>query len=182
MQSLKFFLRQLAQFVSPERYLFTLNELRSLLPDLSEAAMKTLLSRAVTQGELIRVCRGLYFYDRVPFPRGLLLFHIAAKLRAHCFNYISLETALSDVGVISQVPINRITLMSSGRTSVIPCGIFGTIEFIHSEQKPPDLKDELIYDAECHLWRASVRLALRDMRVARRNLDLINWKVADEFI
>ena len=31
------------------------------------------------------------------------------------FNYISLETALSDEGVISQIPINRITIMSTGR-------------------------------------------------------------------
>jgi predicted transcriptional regulator of viral defense system len=182
MQPIKIFLHQLEKFSSPERYLFTLNELRVLLPDLSISAMKTLLSRAVARGDLTRICRGLYFYDRVAYPPGLLLFHVAAKLRSHGFNYISLETVLSDAGVISQIPINRITLISSGRSSEISCGNFGVIEFVHSTQKPANLKDELTYDSECHLWRASVRLALRDMKMTRRNLDLINWSIANEFI
>lgn len=42
-------------------------------------------------------------------------------------NYISLESALSDAGVISQIPINRVTLMSSGRTATISCGQLGSL-------------------------------------------------------
>lgn len=36
--------------------------------------------------------------------------------------------------IISQIPINRITLMSSGRSSIINCGTFGSIEFIHTKK------------------------------------------------
>ena len=42
--------------------------------------------------------------------------------------------------------------------------------------------DQLVYDADCRLWRASVPLALKDMKRARRNRDLIDWDVVNELI
>ena len=72
--------------------------------------------------------------------------------------------------------------MSSGRSNVVSCGEFGTIEFIHTNQKPADIMEQLIYDANSRLWRASVTLALRDMKVTHRNCDLIDWDIANEFI
>jgi hypothetical protein len=182
MQPIRQLTRSLALLATPEHCLFTLWDLRGLLPDLSTAAFKTLLSRVVGDGDLARVCRGLYLYERVDYPRGQLLFHAAARLRADTFNYISLETVLSDAGVISQVLINRITLMSAGRSNVIDCGAWGTIEFVHTRARPERIVDQLHYDTRCHLWRASVPLALRDMRVTRRNPDLIDWSAVDEFV
>src|SRR5690606_705516 len=120
--------------------------------DLSDAAFKTMLSRAVKQNIIQRICRGLYAYKTTYYSQGLLLYHAASYLRSSCFNYISLETALSDAGVISQIPINYISIMSSGRSNKIHCGIFGTIEFIHTKQKPLDIADDLTYDARCRLW------------------------------
>ena len=70
--------------------------------------------------------------------------------------------------------------MSSGRSNVISCGRWGTIEFVHTRQRPEDLAGQLHYDARCRLWRAGVQLALRDMRATHRNLDLIDWSVAHE--
>ncbi|MCP4504022.1 MAG: type IV toxin-antitoxin system AbiEi family antitoxin domain-containing protein, partial [Deltaproteobacteria bacterium] len=60
----------LEDLASAEHYLFTPADLRALLPDLSKTAFKTLLSRAVCAGHLARVCRGLYLYERVDYPRG----------------------------------------------------------------------------------------------------------------
>lgn len=165
---------------SPERYLFTPSDMRALLPDVSGQSYRTLLSRAAQGGKLERVCRGLYIYHPAKPTSGLLLFHAAARLRAHEFNYISLETALSDSGVISQLPMNWVTLMSSGRSNVINCGRWGSIEFVHTQQKAADLIHQVTYDSRCRLWRASTALALRDMKMARRNLDLIDWSLADE--
>ena len=136
----------------------------------------------MSAGYLVRVCRSLYSYKKAIPYNGLLLFHAAAHLRAHEFNYISLETVLSDVGVISQVPMNWISIMSSGRSNIVSCGEFGTIEFIHTNQKPNDLIEQLIYDPNCRLWRANVALAMKDMKVTRRNCDLINWNTANELI
>lgn len=111
-----------------------------------------------------------------------LLGHVAARLRADHFNYLSLETVLSEVGVISQIPMSRITLMSSGRSNVISCGPYGDIEWIHTSKKAETLADELSYDPQAQLWRASVALALRDMKDTRRDTGLINWEAAHELI
>ncbi len=182
MQPMKTLLNWLSKNVSPEHYLFSPQDLRTLCPDLSEAAFKTLLSRIVNLGHLERVCRGLYAYQSIDHSRGLLLFHAAAYLRSSEFNYMSLETVLSDAGVISQIPIAYISIMSSGRSNKVSCGKFGMIEFIHTTQKPTSLMDQLTYDARCRLWRAHVQLALRDMKRARRKCDLIDWDTANELI
>lgn len=132
-QPLRYLMKNLVVLANADHYLFTLSDLRGLLPQLSEAALKTLLSRAVKEKYLERVCRGLYLYKPVA-QNGLVLFHAAACLRRADFNYISLETVLSEVGIISQVPIQWISVMSSGRSNKISCGSFGTIEFIHTQK------------------------------------------------
>jgi len=182
MQPIKSLANWLNKNSNNERYLFTPSDLRALFPTLSPSAFKTLLSRAAQTGYLSRVCRGLYIYKRTMPSSGLILFHVAAHLRADQFNYISLETVLSEAGVISQIPINSISIMSSGRSYIMSCGEFGTIEFVHTRQKPTKVMDQLTYDSNCRLWRASVRLALRDMKTTHRNCDLIDWDIADEFI
>lgn len=172
----------LDKLATPERYLFTPADMRVLVGDISETAYRALLSRAAKGGKLERVCRGLYLYHPAKPVLGHVLFHAAARLRAHEFNYISLETALSDSGVISQIPMNWITLLSSGRTHSVDCGRWGKIEFIHTRQTAADLAMHLNYDAERRLWRASVAQAVRDMRRHQRNLDLIDWSLVDESI
>ncbi len=174
--------KTLNDLVVENRCLFALSDLRGALPEISDGAFKTAISRAEKKGVLKRVCRGLYLYRQSAGEQGLLLFHAAARLRAGEFNYISLETALSDAGVISQVPMNWITLMSSGRRNTIRCGEWGTIEFIHTGRKPAECGNNLIYDSRCRMWRASVPLAIRDMRLTRRKLDLVDQEAADEFV
>lgn len=67
---------------------------------MSDNAFKTLLSRTAKLGYLKRVGKGLYAFTKAMSSDGLLLFHAAAHLRSHEFNYLSLETILSNVGVI----------------------------------------------------------------------------------
>ncbi len=114
----------ISELASPQACLFTPSDLRSVLPSHSDAAFKTLLSRAIQEGALTRLCRGLYVYEKAGPDRGLILSHAAAKLRPLGLNYLSLETVLSDAGVISQIPMNRIMVMSSGRSGVIDFGKF----------------------------------------------------------
>lgn len=182
MQSMKQLNLTLENLASAEDYLFTLDDLSCALPNMKASAFKALLSRAQKSGILKRVCRGVYLYPRVKYPAGHVLFHAAAKLRADAFNYLSLETVLSDAGVISQIPLNWITLMSSGRSHIVDCGTFGHIEFIHTKRKPADVAEQLSYDSDCRLWRASVELALLDMKLTQRSTDLVDWSIADEFV
>lgn len=182
MQPIKMLSQWLLNNTNYKHYLFTLFDMRSLFPQLSDSAFKTLMSRAVSSKLLTRLCRGIYLYKPALPKDGLLLYHVAALLRADNFNYISLETVLSDVGVISQIPLNWISIMSSGRSNVISCGEFGTIEYIHTRQEPELLMHQLTYDHSCGLWRANVHLAIRDMKATHRNCDLINWNIVDEFV
>ena len=181
-QPLAHLYRGLDALASAERYLFTPADMRALLPAMSDAAYRALLSRAAKGGRLQRICRGLYLYAPVRPDTGRLLFHAAARLRAHEFNYISLETALSDCGIISQIPQNWITLMSSGRSSEIDCGRWGTIEFIHTRQKAATIGNQLAYDELCGMWRACPAQAMRDMKAAKRSLELVDWSVVDELV
>lgn len=171
MQPVRLLERTLRHWASPERYLFSPSDLASAVPECDN--LSVLLSRAVSAGLLKRVCRGIYIFPIKGYPSHLVLFHAAARLRASHFNYISLESALSDAGAISQIPMGRVTLMSSGRTHVVDCGEFGLLEFVHTDQRPEQLTSDLEFDSECHLWRASPRLALRDMRATHRSRDLI---------
>ena len=182
MQPIKKLTTVLGAITDEEHYLFTLSDLHGAMPEQSASGFKALVCRGEKDGLLKRVCRSLYLYPKVDYPQGLLLFHAAARLRAGEFNYISLESALSDAGVISQIPMNWITVMSSGRTTTVSCGAFGTIEFIHTKRRPENLASQLNYDSRCHLWRASVRLALKDMNVTRRNTDLVDMEAVDELV
>ena len=182
MQPIKVLQNWLLNNANKDHYLFLFQDFRTLFPQLSHGAYKALLSRAVKSGYLARVCRGLYTYKKVIPSTGYFLFQVAALLRTTEFNYISLETVLSDAGVISQVLMNWITLRSSGRSVIIKCGSFGTIEFVHTDQKPTDVMADLYYDKLCGLWRATVALAIKDMKRTQRNCDLIDWDVVDELI
>ena len=182
MQPIKQLADILANLADEKHYLFSLRDLSAAIPEQSLASFKALIGRAEKNGLLKRICRGLYLYPKVNYPSGLVLYHAAARLRAHEFNYISLESALSDAGVISQIPMNWVTLMSSGRSHIVDCGTFGHIEFIHTKKSLDRVASQLSYDPCCRLWRAFVALALKDMALTRRNTDLVNWEVARELI
>lgn len=179
LKKLRFLLETCA---NPEHYLFSLPDFAPIFPELSAGALKMLLSRSIVDDLLCPVCRGVYLYKRVEYPHGLVLAYTASKLRSDTFNYISLESALSDAGVISQMPFQWLSLMSGGRSTKIQCGTWGTIEFVHTEKKPEQLAEKLVYDERCRLWRAPVTLALQDMKACRRPLDLVDWSVVDEFV
>jgi len=173
---------QLYSLAGEDSYLYAPEDMRALFGSLSDGAYRSLLKRAEENGVLLPVCRGLYLHAKSRHHKGDLLFHAAARLRASSFNYISLETALSDAGIISQIPLQWITIMSSGRSSTIRCDPFGTIEFVHTKKAAGDLAVVLVYDRRCRLWRAKPELALHDMRRTGRNLDLIDWEAYHESV
>jgi predicted transcriptional regulator of viral defense system len=172
--------KSLRKLADQDHFLFSCADLSSLFPELSTEALYALIGRAVKNELLQRVCRGIYLYPVKGYPSGLLLYKVAARLRAHEFNYISLESALSDSGIISQIPLNWITLMSSGRSHIVDCGKWGHIEFIHTKKTLAQLASDLAYDKKYGLWRASGALALQDMKSTRRDTALIGEGLNDE--
>jgi predicted transcriptional regulator of viral defense system len=179
MQTAKKLLGALRGLADEQRYLFTPADLSALLPDLHPSTFKSLLSRLTSRGELVRICRGVYRPAWIEPPHGRILYHTAARLRSGCLVYLSLESVLSEAGVLSQIPLQRITLMTSGRGGTIDCGDLGIIECTHTRQRPEQVMTHLHYDVERRLWCADVEQALRDLRRTGRNLDLIQ-EVPDE--
>lgn len=161
---------------------FSSKDLRCLFPNITDSSFHTLLSRAVQKKLIKRICRNIYIFPHGYTNDGLLLFHVAAKLRANHFNYLSFENVLSDYGIISQISTNWISVMSSGRSNILKCGKFGTIEFVHTDQSPSSLVNLVVYDDKIGMWRAKPSLALRDMKRTNRSLDLIDWDVMNEYI
>ena len=95
MQNTKHLSKWLEENSNENHYLFTIKNLKTLFPEVSMAAFKTLVSRASTTGILHRVCRGLYLYKKHVKKDGLLLFHIAILICTHvhitrntCMQYI----------------------------------------------------------------------------------------------
>ena len=133
-----------------------------------------LLSRASKNGILERVCKGIYIYPKANYDSSLVLFKVAAKLRADHLNYVSLENVLSDTGAISQQLLGWITVMTTGRSGVITCGRFGTAELIHTAKPPEKIMPHLRLDARTGLWWADEELALQDTKDAKRDVRLVN--------
>ena len=168
MQSIQKLINDLKKLADSEHYLFSISDFSVLFPQKSQTALMVLLGRAVKNGCLERVCRGYYVYPKSSYPKDLLLFRLAARLRSDYFCYLSLESVLSEDGIISQIPLGCITLMTSGRSGVINCGRFGRIEFTHTKKSPASLGHLLTYDFRYGLWRASAQLALYDLRMTGR--------------
>ena len=85
----------------------------------------------------------------------------------------SLESALSRWGVISQIPVDRVTFMTTGREglAVTP---YGTIEFTHCALDWSRILPNLVPRDGGMTPLASKQWAYRDLKAVGRNLDLVD--------
>jgi predicted transcriptional regulator of viral defense system len=181
MQPLQTLKNSLESLTDEEHYLFRVSDFYQLFPGMRIDALRVLLGRAVKASVLQRFCQSLYLYPKVRRRKGFELYHAASRLREENFCYLSLESVLSEEGLISQIPLGWITVMTAGRSGIIPCGAWGSIEYIHTKKRFAGMEPFLTYDNRYRLWRASVRLALKDMRFAKRPMDLVDQEAAHEF-
>lgn len=169
------------------RHVYALRELEKLFPE-SPRARQATIGRLVQQGVLKRAARGVYVYALSAFLGRYTLEWIAVTLRRGEYCYLSLESALSAYGVISQIPM-RYTIMTTGRRGehVTP---FGTIEFTHTERPLGEVMDSyppieppgepFRFDEHNPLPMATCQAALRDLRRVGRNTHLIDEDAAIE--
>ena len=174
MQPIKILQTVLEQNADTSHFLFQTEDFYSIFPNESVESLHVLLSRAVKSGLLERVCKGIYLYPKVKYDPTMVLFRTVAKLRSHCMNYISLETVLTQHGIISQQMIGWLTVMTTGRSGIIRCGRFGSIEFIHTAKSLDKIVDNLCIDARSGMWQATIKLALQDMRDTKRPMELVD--------
>jgi len=154
------------------RYVFTRGDMAKLFPEDSKRALQEGLNRLVKSGILERVGRGVYVYNFAHSKDSYVIEHIAKAMRRGAYNYVSLESALSEYGAISQVPIDRLTVMTTGRKGEYQTP-YGTIEFTHTKRRLRDLLAG-IRDVGRPLRMATLVAAWRDLKRVGRNTHLVD--------
>ncbi|MDR0782461.1 MAG: hypothetical protein LBE83_01710 [Propionibacteriaceae bacterium] len=86
------------------------------------------------------------------------------------------ESALSQWGRISQVPIDRLTLATTGRKGVFRTR-FGVIEFTHTEAGAAEISANTVERPDHAIPIATESYALSGLRRVHRNIDLVDQGV-----
>ncbi len=163
------------------RDVFTTDDLRVMIPERSPKTFEAGLRRLASQGILRRVARGVYVNPLSRISDGWRLERIAICLRRGEYSYVSLESALSEFGVISQVPIDWIGVMTTGRGGLFSTP-YGRIEFTHTARSTDNvLRGSLAVEGR-PLRIARVEVALRDLRRVGRNLHLVDDGIYRELL
>ncbi len=160
---------------------FTITDLRRIFHNDTPRAFEAGLRTLVRERFLERVANGVYVN---PLSRNVLyrIERIAAALRRGEFSYVSLECALSEYGVISQVPQGYLTVMTTGRKGTFRLPHNGVIEFTHTARTPGNIaRSTFPCDERGRLRVAKPWTALRDLRRVGRNLHMVDIEEMKEF-
>ena len=160
---------------------FAIEELRVMFPERSPKTFAAGLRRMVQQGIIRRAARGVYVNTLSRLPKSYLVERVAVCLRRGGYSYVSLESALSEFGVISQIPMSRTTVMTTGRSGVVRTP-YGVIEFTHTARRVADILRSTVVMTDRPLRIAKVETALRDLRRVGRNLHMVNEAYLEEIL
>jgi predicted transcriptional regulator of viral defense system len=154
-------------------YVLTKGDLSKAFPGEKEKALEKSLQRLVSDGVLQRVARGIYVNMLARSKRSNIVEDIAAVLRRGHYSYLSMESMLSEYGVISQVPLSRITLMTTGARGVYHTP-YGTIEFTHTKRRTADLIRRTVSAKGRPLRMATKPAAISDLVRSGRNVTMMD--------
>jgi len=146
------------------------NDLQKIFPEEAEKSLEKSLTRMTAAGLLTRAARDLYINNLAP-KNPHLLEEIARAARPGRFMYVSLESALSEHGRISQVPM-VLTVMTDGRAGVVKTP-FGTIEFTHTKRTAAEMLARSLYVDGRPLRVATAAAAEQDLRRVGRNINML---------
>lgn len=154
-------------------YVFNKADMSKLFPNDNPKALIAGLNRLVKDGLLKHACRGIYVNENAHSFSSYTIEHIAKALRRGEYNYVSLESALSEYGIISQIPIDRLTVMTTGRRGTYKTP-YGVIEFTHTKRSVENILKNIQIIPERPLRVAKKEAALRDLKRVGRNINLLN--------
>ena len=154
------------------RYVFNKHDLRKLFIDDKSKAFDQSLQRLVQANILQRACRGIYVNQNAISLDSYAIENIATTLRRGEYNYVSLESILAEFGIISQAPVDRLTIMTTGRSGIYQTP-YGVIEFTHTKRHTNDILANTERVPSRPLRIASKKAAIRDLKRVGRNVDLL---------
>jgi hypothetical protein len=157
-------------------FVLTKKDIGKLFPLEDEKSMEKSLQRMVKDGLLIKAARGIYINALVASRhKSWMLENIAKALRPGKLSYVSLESMLSEHGVISQIPLNRLTVMTTGAGGIHDTP-YGTIEFTHTKRSIPEILDRTIFIKDRPLRIAKKQAAVSDLLRVGRNTFMIDYE------
>ena len=153
-------------------YVFTKGDLAKLFPTEQEKTFEKSLQRLVADGILERVAKGIYVNPAAKSKRGSIIEDIALAMRRACFSYVSLESILSEYGLISQIPVRRVTVMTTGAKGTYETP-YGTVEFTHTKRRPAEIYKRTISAKDRPLRIATKEAAIQDLYRVGRNTNML---------
>ncbi len=153
-------------------YVLSKGDIEKMFPDEQEKALEKSLQRMVADGLLVRVAKGFYLNPAALSKNSRVVEQIAQTMRPGHFNYLSLESILSEYGVISQIPPSRITVMTTGASGTYQTP-YGTIEFTRTKRRPPAIIQRTISVEGRPLRIARKDAAIKDLMRVGRNTNMI---------
>jgi hypothetical protein len=140
--------------------------------------LKLRMKRLADQGVLIRAARGVYVNPHARSMPSDVRGGLIRFLRPREVTYVSLESKLSEEGVISQVA-TVLTCMTTGSPGRFDTP-WGAIEFTHTD-RPIALGTD-VHARDDGVLEATVERSARDLRRVGRNTDLIDEQALAEAI
>lgn len=153
---------------------FGIELVKMYFPDVPGKTVVIALKRHCDSGLLVNICRGYYANPRAHSFPTMPLYALPGLLRSSEQFYLSLETVLSDCGLISQMP-NRLVFMTTGRSQVFSTP-YGIIEFVHSARNISQFYTHCTLDKRFGFYIAEPKKAIRDAKRTHRSLDLIDFE------
>ncbi len=148
------------------------SELAFMLGEPCNSAFIKFLADGVKKGLLRRVVKGLYESTLTPPEPEHGIYKIIKKLRSGVLNYISLESQLSHSGDISQVVMDRVTVITKGRSGTFSTS-YGVIEFTHTKKLISHIAANLYFDPDIKMYRANTEQAIADLKNCKRNVHML---------
>jgi predicted transcriptional regulator of viral defense system len=172
--------KRLLELERKDVFVLSKKDIEKLFPEEDEKAMEKSLRRMVKDGLLVKAARGIYVNASAASRNaGWIIEEVAKALRPGKVCYVSLESILSEYGVISQIPMSRLTVMTTGSSGVHETP-YGVIEFTHTKRSVPDVLDRTIFIRERPLRIAKKQSAVQDLLRVGRNTDMIDYDELEE--
>ena len=165
-------IRKLSELDRRGVYVLARHDIEKLFPDEAEKAMDKSLQRMVGDGLLQRAAKGLYVNPAATSKNRWVAEEVAKALRPGCISFVSLESILSEYGAISQIPINRMTVMTTGKSGAIKTP-FGVIEFTHTKRGPAEIFKRTMHAKGRPLRIATKPAAIKDLLRVGRNANML---------
>jgi hypothetical protein len=159
-------------------YLFTQQNLGVLFSEDGETLRST-LKRLAANKILTKVASNLYAGSRISESQQDVLSMVAARLRAGEANYLSMESVLCNHSIISQQMLDRITVMTSGRSGEFKTP-YGVVEFTHTKRDPIEILKSTQTSPRYAIRIASPQVAYRDLKRVGRNLEMVDLEELEE--